>query len=79
MKVGFWQFLTVTGLILFFFWPLIVRIVRFLSQSRREGRARAGVEHRRPASFRCPKCGELLAANAKFCSRCGCSVDYVDV
>ncbi len=77
MKAGLWQILVWAGLVLFFFWPLVLRIVRLFLRNRREDPPK--LRRRPPANFKCPKCGQELSSDAKFCSRCGCSVDFIDV
>ncbi|MGN0846616.1 MAG: zinc ribbon domain-containing protein [Kiritimatiellia bacterium] len=79
MKIGIWQFLIVTGLILFLFWPVVVKVVRFAARNRRRVEDRRGASPTRSSVFKCPHCGAELANDARFCSRCGRSMDFIDV
>lgn len=78
MKAGLWQILIWAGLIVFFFWPIVVKIMRTLARMRTD-EERAKIRRKPTGAFKCPKCGEELAPQAKFCSKCGISVEVIDV
>lgn len=79
MKIGIWQFLIVAGLVLFLFWPAVVRVVRFVARNRARVADRRRIPPERSAAIKCPHCGAELAGDARFCSHCGRPVEFIDV
>ena len=85
MSPGHWEILIVATVLLFLFWPYIVRALRFFGKLRAaddeeldESRRRKTRSPRR-VSLRCPHCDGTLPEGAEFCPRCGRRVGIIDV
>ena len=85
MSPGHWEILILAVILLFLFWPCIVRALRFLGKLRAadddeldESRRKRTHSPRR-VSLRCPHCDGKLPEEAEFCPRCGRRVGIVDV
>lgn len=74
MRPGFWQIVVVVVLLIAFFRSPLGRLLRCVFRW-----MRATPQQKRPAFFKCPKCGAELPTNANFCSRCGQRLDCIDV
>jgi len=86
MRPGFWQVVIVGGLLVIFFAPQLIKIVRALTGgdgSRDEARSSrgGGRDEARPSrgGGRCHKCGAKLPPDSRFCPKCGCNQDVIDV
>lgn len=81
MKAGLWQLVILGVLVLVFFRPVILTLVRVVARLHRENAERAqGTVKRRPSpAFTCPHCGARLPDDAEYCPRCGRRVGYIDV
>lgn len=83
MRPGFWQIVIVGGLLLMFFAPQVIKIIRALAGEASGGKAGQGRASGAPPppskSVRCHKCGAKLPDGARFCPKCGCTQDIIDV
>ena len=81
MKIGLWQLLIWIVLVLFFFGPALLAVLRFIARVRgggEKGGARRRSLRRGPA-FACPRCHADLPDDAEYCPRCGRHVGVIDV
>lgn len=81
MKAGLWQLVILGVLVLVFFRPVILTLVRVVARLRRESaeRAQGAVKRRLSPAFTCPHCGARLPDDAEYCPRCGRRVGCIDV